>query len=97
MGNSHNTTPTKCIDCGRIRPRNQMYSGPRCHNCHTKADPERVKRKKESNRRWARKNRNNGGMPSSAPVSDGGISYMDVPINIDDPYLREYIDKARRT
>nr|DAJ53726.1 MAG TPA: hypothetical protein [Caudoviricetes sp.] len=39
MGNSHNTTSTECIDCGRIRPRNQMCSGPRCRNCHIKAAP----------------------------------------------------------
>lgn len=97
MGNSRNTTPTKCIDCGRIWPHNRMYAGPRCHNCYIKADSIRLAKHRARCVKWARKNRNNGGMPSSAPVSDGGISYMDVPINIDDPYLREYIDKARRT
>ena len=42
MGNSRNTTPTKCIDCGRIWPHNRMYAGPRCHNCYIKADPIRL-------------------------------------------------------
>ena len=94
MGNSHNTTPAKCIDCGRIRPRNQMHAGPRCHNCYIKADPIRLAKHRARCAKWAREHK--AKRTSPLPVQDGGMVFADYPINIDDPYLREYIEKARR-
>lgn len=95
MGNSRNTTPTKCIDCGRIWPHNRMYAGPRCHNCYIKADPIRLAKHRAGSVKWAREHKTKRTPP--LPIQEGGMVFAGHPIDIDDPYLREFIEKARRT